>query len=174
MARSYEQVSREALEQVARLMCVAARTAPKTRGRDHLIVRILEPGELEAAAGSMRALAERVSLPAFARDAELVLRSPCAVLIGVRSSTLGLNCGYCGYASCSELEATPGVCAFNSMDLGIAVGSAAAQAAALHADNRVMYTLGRGAMEAGLLEGAVQAVGIPLSATGKNPFFDRK
>lgn len=125
-------------------------------------------------ASRMKELAEQCSLPAFARDAGLVARSPYLVLIGVRRKTLGLNCGYCGYSSCDELGATPGVCAFNSLDLGIALGSAAAQAAGMRVDNRVMYTLGRAAMEAGYLEDAVQAVGIPLSATAKNPFFDRK
>ena len=123
MAQSYEQASRRALEQVAGLMCVAARTAPKTRGRDHLIIGILDHEELAAAAAKMRELADRDSFHAFARDADLVRRSPCAVVIGVRSSTLGLNCGYCGYDSCRELEAASGVCAFNSIDLGISVGS---------------------------------------------------
>jgi len=42
-------------------------------------------------------------------------------------------------------------------------------------DCRVMYSIGRAAVDAKLLGKEVKiAYGIPLSATGKNPFFDRK
>jgi uncharacterized ferredoxin-like protein len=38
-----------------------------------------------------------------------------------------------------------------------------------------MYSAGKAAIELGLLGTEVKvAYGIPLSATGKNPFFDRK
>jgi uncharacterized ferredoxin-like protein len=38
-----------------------------------------------------------------------------------------------------------------------------------------MYSIGRAAMDLGLFSKDVkQALGIPLSVTGKNPFFDRK
>ena len=41
-------------------------------------------------------------------------------------------------------------------------------------DNRVLYSAGRVAMEIGLLPKEVSdAVGIPLSVTSKNAFFDR-
>jgi uncharacterized ferredoxin-like protein len=41
-------------------------------------------------------------------------------------------------------------------------------------DNRIMYSAGKAAIEAGLFGPEVKiAYGIPLSATGKNPFFDR-
>ncbi|MEM2365908.1 MAG: ferredoxin domain-containing protein, partial [Nitrososphaerota archaeon] len=39
--------------------------------------------------------------------------------------------------------------------------------------NRIMYTVGTAALKLGLIEGDV-ALGIPLSATGKSPYFDRK
>lgn len=45
----------------------------------------------------------------------------------------------------------------------------------LHLDNRVMFSIGRACLDLGLFEPKVkQALGIPLSVTGKNPFFDRK
>lgn len=45
----------------------------------------------------------------------------------------------------------------------------------LHIDNRIMFTAGKAALELGCFPGTVKvAYGIPLSATGKNPFFDRK
>ncbi|MCK4639266.1 MAG: ferredoxin domain-containing protein, partial [Bacteroidales bacterium] len=42
-------------------------------------------------------------------------------------------------------------------------------------DNRIMYTAGQAVIELGLLGEDVKIVYvIPLSATSKNPFFDRK
>jgi len=42
-------------------------------------------------------------------------------------------------------------------------------------DNRVMYTIGMAVKELGLLGSEAAIIyGIPLSATSKNPFFDRK
>jgi uncharacterized ferredoxin-like protein len=38
-----------------------------------------------------------------------------------------------------------------------------------------MYSIGKAALALGLLgKDAALAIGIPLSATGKNPYFDRK
>jgi uncharacterized ferredoxin-like protein len=73
------------------------------------------------------------------------------------------------------LEHGGGACAFNSIDLGIAAASAAEVAGRFHIDNRMMYSIGRACLDMGLLgKGVKQALGIPLSVTGKNPFFDRK
>ena len=42
-------------------------------------------------------------------------------------------------------------------------------------DNRVMFSVGRAARSLGLLGASVTLVlGIPLSISGKSPFFDRK
>ena len=60
------------------------------------------------------------------------------VVIGVESNNSGLNCGFCGKPSCQALEEANGVCAFNSIDLGIATASAAEVAGRFHIDNRVM------------------------------------
>ena len=43
----------------------------------------------------------------------------------------------------------------------------------LNIDNRISYTVGAAAKDLELLD-ADLIIGIPLSATGKNPFFDRK
>jgi uncharacterized ferredoxin-like protein len=40
-------------------------------------------------------------------------------------------------------------------------------------DNRVMFSMGVGAINAGLIDTEI-AFGIPLSAKGKNIYFDRK
>jgi uncharacterized ferredoxin-like protein len=64
------------------------------------------------------------------------------------------------------------VCAFQSMDLGIALGSAVKLAADLCIDNRMMFTIGAAAKSLGLLDSDI-IIGIPLSVTGKSPYFDR-
>ena len=67
-----------------------------------------------------------------------------------------------------------GTCSFNTGDLGIAVGSAAAMAADFRIDNRIMYTAGKVAVELGMLGDEIMiAYGIPLAAKNKNRFFDR-
>ena len=84
-----------------------------------------------------------------------------------------LNCGYCGFPTCGER--TPGVpCAMNTIDVGIAVGSACATAADLRLDTRVMYSVGYAALKSGWMPECNYIIGIPVSASSKNPFFDRK
>ena len=97
------------------------------------------------------------------------------VVIGVEANTAGLNCGFCGKPSCEALEEADGICSFNSIDLGIATASAAEVAGRFHVDNRIMYSTGRACLDLSLFGPKVkQALGIPLSVTGKNPFFDRQ
>jgi uncharacterized ferredoxin-like protein len=58
-------------------------------------------------------------------------------------------------------------------DLGIAVGSAAKTASMNNADNRIMERVGLAAMRLGMMKSNV-IYGIPLSATGKSIYYDRK
>jgi uncharacterized ferredoxin-like protein len=58
--------------------------------------------------------------------------------------------------------------------MGIAVGSAVALAANLRVDNRVMFSVGKMAKDMDLLPGCSMVLAIPLSISGKSPFFDRK
>ena len=162
--------------QVAALMVAAARTAPKTRGIDNIRINaILDEPTRQKLVAKMREIAVKENRPGFARDAGNIENAPAVVVIGVEPNPVGLNCGFCGQPTCEELENNDGVCAFNSIDLGIATASAAEVAGRLHADNRVMYSIGRASLEMGLLGPKVtQALGIPLSVTGKNPFFDRQ
>ncbi|MCQ8898199.1 MAG: ferredoxin domain-containing protein, partial [Hadesarchaea archaeon] len=52
------------------------------------------------------------------------------------------------------------------------LGSAAKTASLLNADNRMMFSAGVAARKAGMMEADV-VIALPLSATGKSPFFDR-
>jgi uncharacterized ferredoxin-like protein len=65
--------------------------------------------------------------------------------------------------------------AFNTGDLGIALGSAVSVALEHRVDNRVMYTVGMAVRNLKLLGKDIKiCYGVPLSATEKNIFFDRK
>ena len=63
----------------------------------------------------------------------------------------------------------------NLTDLGIAVGSAVSIAADCRVDNRVMFSAGMAAKNLKILPEDVKiCYGIPVSVSGKNPYFDRK
>ena len=99
------------------------------------------------------------------------------VLFGMEEQRRGLNagCQYCHFADCADCAEKNGLCAWDAMDVGIAIGSSAAAAADARVDNRVMFSVGRAARSLGLLGASVTLVlGIPLSVSGKSPFFDRK
>ena len=98
------------------------------------------------------------------------------MLLGTKVQALGIpNCGFCGFKDCAENEKNNGICAFNTGDLGIAIGSAVSVAADNRVDNRVFFSAGRAAVNLQTLGPKVKiAYGIPLSASGKSIFFDRK
>lgn len=172
-----KKIKSAALKQIAEKMLIAARTAPKGRGQDHLSLAIAEEEEIRRISEKMKEIGERTGAQYFIRDALNILEAPVIVLLGSEIATLGLvNCGNCGFADCSEKEKHPEIpCAFNTGDLGIAIGSAVSIAMDHRADNRIMFTIGQAVLELGLFEPEVRIIyGIPLSATSKNPFFDRK
>jgi len=170
------ELEQQAALQVASLMAAAARTAPKTRGVDNISVVAVEDARgKETLANKMKELAGLEDRPFFERDAACVLNSAAVLLVGVVANTAGLNCDYCGLKTCEDLEKANGVCAFNSIDLGIAASSAVSVAADSRVDTRIMFSAGRASMALDLFDAPVRlALGIPISITGKNPFFDRK
>jgi len=163
------------LMRAAESLCVAARTAPKGKGKDLLVTAILTEAEKACLQQHMRRIGERDGVAFFLRDADNIDHAPVVVLIGTRKEPLQIPaCGFCGFVDCDAMVNAGGTCSFNAGDLGIAVGSAVALAADLRIDNRIMYTAGKAAIELGILGGDVKiAYGIPLAAKGKNPFFDR-
>ena len=165
-----------ALRQVAQIMCLAARTAPKGKGVDNLVTRVADGEEKDSLTAEMRRIGEEGPLGFFVRDAGNVDAAPVIVLLGTKIDPVGVPaCGFCGFKNCEENKANTGICAFNTGDLGIAIGSAVSVAAAHHADNRVMFTAGKAALGLNMLgEDVGIAYGIPLSGTGKSPFFDRE
>lgn len=184
------EIEKDAILIVAKLMAVSARTAPKTRGIDRISVRILTKNEIEEVAQSMEkksAKKEKLVAHALVRDAINIRKTNVVILIGVRGTMPKkpkdpINCGGCGFNSCNEFmkaKKTKGedfvgpLCIFEVLDLGIALGSASKLANDLNIDNRIMYTIGAAAKELKMIQSDV-IIGIPLSVTGKNIFFDRK
>lgn len=166
----------ETVLSVAKAMCTAARTAPKTKGVDRIDSMIVTGEEKDALADKMDQLADALSMGFFHRDASNVRASQAVVLIGCENAVNGLNdaCQFCGFENCSAAAKANGRCFFNTVDLGIAVGSAVSVAANHRIDNRVMFSVGRTAMEMKLMGDHIcQILGIPLSVSGKSPFFDR-
>jgi len=186
---SGKNVETDAIFTVAKLMAASARTAPKGRGVDRIVTAIVTGEEKERIAKAMEKKTKEKKNPikAFEQDEKVLRNSPFALLIGVKGTMPKkpenpLNCGACGYLSCAEFikaekkhgeDFTGPVCIFEAMDLGIAVASAAKTASELNIDNRIMYTVGAGAKAIGILDADI-IIGIPLSTTGKNIYFDRK
>lgn len=165
-----------AIDKIAEEMCLAARTAPKARGLDLLEIIILKDEDIDKLSAKMKQIGERESHPTFLRDSENIKMATAIVVIGTRLKTVGLKyCSFCGQPTCADAERAGAICAYNTGDLGIAVGSAVSIAMDHRIDNRIMYTAGKAAIDMGLLGKDVKiAYGIPLSVSSKNPFFDRK
>ncbi|MBC7224365.1 MAG: hypothetical protein H5T59_08865 [Anaerolineae bacterium] len=164
---------------VAELMAIAATTAPKAKGENFVITAIVEGEDLKRLAEAMQEHGRALGKPqGWERDAKNVLQSDCVVLIGIKDARVSaLNCSACGAEQCIRINTYEGEfrgpqCAWRLVDLGIAVGSAVKLASLLNVDNRVMYRIGVGARRCGLTDADV-VLGIPLSATGKSPYFDR-
>lgn len=170
-------VNRDNLMEVARGMVMAARTAPKGRGEDNTVLAIVEGDDIRRISDHMLELAKKYEHPGFERDGKSILAAPVMVLFASRIKPMGLKkCGMCGFENCAAKAGHPLIpCAFNTGDLGIAIGSAVSVAADRRADCRIMYTVGIAVMDMGLLGPGVRiCYAAPLSATSKNPFFDRK
>jgi uncharacterized ferredoxin-like protein len=175
MKIEYKEAEKAAIMQTAMAMLAAARTAPKGKGIDNIETYILTGEEKNALAVKMREIHNEFrGHGPFARDAKNLDGSECIVLIGVANKPNGLNCGYCGFPTCAEAVKAGARCSFNFTDLGIAVGSAASVAMDRRIDNRVLFTAGKAAVDAGFFSEKVKAAyGIPLQTSGKSIYFDR-
>ncbi len=163
----------EHLLTVVKQMMTAARTAPKGKGVDIIEVIAIEGEHIKQLSEAMIASHAEHGMNFYLRDAENILSADYLVLIGTRDQPQGLNCGYCGFETCAAR--TAGVpCAINSVDVGIALGSACATAADLRVDTRVMFSAGSIAEKIGLMPSCRQIYAIAVSASSKNQFFDRK
>ncbi len=178
------QQERQGILEIANLMVVAARTAPKAGGKDDILTAVVTGHEGEAIAREMEKIAAERNNPAWVRQAGIIRAADAIVIIGVRGTkSYGLDCGACGYASCADFtkaEKRAGQdfdgpnCMMKNLDLGIAICSAVKIASILNADNRIYYRIGAATRRLRYIPEASVIMGIPLSATGKNPHFDRE
>ncbi|MCJ7633868.1 DUF2148 domain-containing protein [Candidatus Bathyarchaeota archaeon] len=148
-----QDAERDGALNVAKLMLVAARTSPKTRGIDTIVTSIFDGEEKSRLADEVERDGKAKNLPTMVRDARCVRNSDMVILVGVK---------YKGDVS-NELKL---------IDLGIAACSAAKIASSLNVDNRIMRSVGEVAESMKLFE-ADYTLGIPISIKGKNIYFDR-
>ncbi|MFQ6050193.1 MAG: ferredoxin domain-containing protein [Candidatus Hydrothermarchaeota archaeon] len=174
----------EGILNAARLMAIAIRTAPKANGIDSIETLILSGEEKNSLADKLEDLGKEKGggwIKFYGRDAENLRNSDAVILVGIYGgrSPAPLMCGACGM-DCKQLLKSERVtkdftgpnCMMKILDLGVALGSAVKLAAELNVDNRIMYSVGVAAKKLGLMDTDV-IISIPVSATGKNIFFDR-
>ena len=177
MLYKHDYMEEQAALQTAARMCAAARTAPKANGKDTICTLVLTGEDKEALALKMEAVGTREMGDKmwtwYGRDANNVRASQAVVLIGAKKVKRNVpHCGYCGFGNCKGCQDAGGNCAFTYVDLGIAVSSAVSAAALDHTDCRIMYSVGKTVAEMDF-EPDFLWLGIPISISGKNIYFDR-
>lgn len=156
-------------------MLTAARTAPKGKGYDIVEIELVTGNDIKLLSNKMLVYSIKTGLKFITRDAENILAAGAVILIGTKKKIQNLNCGYCGFATCEEKNKFPEVpCSLNTVDVGIALGSAVSIASDHRVDTRIMFSAGRVAVEMGWMKGCSNVYAIPISCSSKNPFFDRK
>lgn len=171
-----EDATKDAAINVAKKMAAAAITAPKACGIDNVEALVLDGEEKDLLAKHTRDIGLETETDFFVRDARTIELSHCVVLIGVKNAPIGLDgCGFCGLENCGNTRKAGANCAFNIVDLGIAIGSAVSVAADNRMDNRVLYSAGKGALRMNCFEDDINVCfAIPLSTYSKNLFYDRE
>lgn len=167
----------ETIIAAAKKMALAIRTAPKGRGRNTLEIKIALKDDIEVLAKKMEEIGATSNQHFFVRDAGNLRMTSVVILVATEIEPLGLkNCGLCGKLTCDNKRQFPDVpCAFNTIDLGISLGSAVSLAADNRIDNRIMFSAGMAAKESGFFDSKYKVIlAISLSAHSKNIYFDRQ
>lgn len=173
MIKNERELRHRLVVEAAHRMMMAARTAPKGKGVDVIEIALLDDrDDLERLSAAMRRKSEMTGMKFLLRDADNILQGDALLLVGTRKHMQGLNCRYCGFTCDDKPAEVP--CAINAIDVGIALGAACSMAADLRVDTRVMFSAGWAAQDLDCLPGCSQVIAIALSASSKNPFFDRK
>jgi len=166
-----DKIFEDGIKSAASLIAIAGKTAPKAKGIDTLKILILTSVQTAKLVRKMKEIAKSgYHTKTFLRDSKNVAASDAVILAGSADIARGLDCKFCGYP-CKDKS----ICAYTGVDLGIALGSMVSTASALKIDNRIMYTAGYAALRSGFFSKKIKvALGIPLSVSSKNIFFDRK
>lgn len=170
-----------ALERIVEYMEVSAITAPKAKGMDSLISKVLTGSELREIGNKMIDMGQKNGDEGFVRDGKNVLESDALLIIGIKEHEgIGLDCGGCGFKECKKFNESKKIdvefqganCMYKTLDLGIALGSAVKTAAIHNVDSRIMYRVGVAARKLNSLDGTV-VIGVPIAGESKSPYFDR-
>lgn len=173
MVQNEREIRKELVMDAARRMMTAARTAPKGKGVDIMEIAVVTGEDIPRLSEEMIRISEETGFKFLLRDSANLEAADAVLVLGTMQKVQGLNCGHCGFPTCvGKPEAVP--CAINTVDLGIAIGSACATAADMRVDTRVMFSAGLAAQRLGMLGDCKCGMAIPISASSKNPFFDRK
>ncbi|MDR2917111.1 MAG: DUF2148 domain-containing protein [Tannerella sp.] len=173
MIQNERKIRKELVMDAARCMARAARTAPKGKGMDAIEIGIVTDEDIERLSAEMIRISEETGLKFLLRDADNLKNADAVLIAGTTRKEHGLNCAHCGFPTCEEKPDTV-LCALNVVDVGIAIGSACSVAADMRVDTRVMFSAGLAAQRLKMLGESQCVMAIPVSATSKNPFFDRK
>ncbi len=154
----------ENLRNAATAMLSRAKSAPKAKGVDNLVYYILEKNDIKKVSKKLEKLAVEKDIPFFLRDSRNIKNLDYIVVIGRKKASdktykkLGL-----------ENQTN-----FDSVNLGIALGSAVSVATDYGVDTRIMYTIGHAICHMNMINLEIEdAYGIAMSTTEKNIFFDR-
>ena len=123
MIQNEREIRHEYVLQAVRQMMTAARTAPKGKGIDIIEVAMVTDEDIKRLSEELVIMSGETGLKFFLRDADNILQAEAIMIAGTRQQVQGLNCAHCGFPTCVEKPKTV-PCAINSVDLGIAVGSA--------------------------------------------------
>jgi len=85
------------LKEAAKLLVLAAKTAPKTKGQDFMEILVLGKEEVEKLGKKMIELG-------LERDGKNVLDSEYVLIVSTTDEPANLNCGGCGFKDCGEYE----------------------------------------------------------------------
>ncbi len=165
MLRTGKEAEKAAALAVADKMAAAAKTAPKGHGIDDVIALILTDRDKDRISDEMRRVYDTEGHGFFLRDARIVEKAHCLVLIAAKKTRTGLGdmCALCGFDDCAGNTNAGAKCSVVLTDLGIAIGSAVSVAADNRIDNRVFFSAGKAALNLDIFEGKADVwFAIPL------------
>lgn len=157
------------------LLINTAMSAPKAGGKDDiLIVNISEKEQIKLILDKMAQISNQTNFAFYKRDAITCENIEQIIFIGAKKYYHNYNCGYCGFDTCELAKQKGAFCALTMTDCGIALGSLVKLASILGIDNRIMLSIGKAALELGIVKDAFAVYGVPLYVGPKSIFFDRK
>lgn len=196
------QASKECTIMAAKLMMNAAQTAPVTGGVDGIEGEIVYGyRELEEIARKMEELAysldNKTKEDQWKYEAVMIRESDVVLFLGsfrAKGTPMDMDCGLCGgitdcrhvysrrRVASGQIDVTDRslsttaidgpLCLVKVGDLGFVVGSALWMAKTLLVDSRPLLTAGIAGQKLGYCMKSEIVVGLPVSATSKNPYID--